>query len=75
MDEQNCLLNPDWEPTDRDEADVAESFRRQVAWQTAMAAKGVKVLSLGLSPSELVAEANRWWLKEGQHIPEAVKDR
>lgn len=68
MDEQNCLLNPDWEPTEAQERQLAASFERQVAWRRAMAARGIKVLALGLSPNEMVAEANRWWNEEGQAL-------
>lgn len=61
MDEQNCLLNPDWEPTEAQERQLAASFERQVAWRRAMAARGIKVLELGLTPEQLGAEADRWW--------------
>jgi hypothetical protein len=58
--------DPEWEPTEAEHAVLMEEFRRTVLWQKAMAAKGVKVLTLRLTPAEEHAAVARWWDEEGR---------
>ena len=58
--------DPDWEPSEAEHTALMEDFRRVVLWRKAMAARGIKVHSLRLSPVEEVAQMRRWWECEGR---------
>lgn len=59
------LRDPDWEPTEAEHQALMEDFRRTVLWQKAMAAKGVKVLALGMTPEQEGEAVRKWWRDEG----------
>lgn len=60
------LRNPEWEPSEAQEAAVAEDFRRTVLWRQAMVARGVKPYSLGLTVDQQHEAVQAWWRDEGQ---------
>jgi hypothetical protein len=57
--------DPNWEPSEAQEAALLEDFRRTVLWEQAMAAKGVKVLAQRLSPQQEHDAVEQWWREEG----------
>lgn len=63
--------DPNWEPSDDEHAALMEDFRRTVMWRQAMAIKGIKVLAMGLSPSQEHDAVERWWADEGRAAIEA----
>lgn len=67
--------DPEWEPSEAEEAAMLEDFRRVVLWQKAMAAKGVKVLAWRLSPQEELEAATKWWAEEGHSAFEVEAER
>jgi hypothetical protein len=54
-----------WEPSDEQHAALMEDFRRMVLWRKAMAARGVKVLGLRMTPREETQAMRKWWGEEG----------
>jgi sugar phosphate isomerase/epimerase len=67
--------DPNWEPSEAEEAAVLEDFRRTVLWEQAMAAKGVKVLAQRLSPQQEHDLVEAWWREEGAATYGAEIDR
>jgi hypothetical protein len=57
--------NPDFEPSDAEHAALMERFRRVVLWRQAMAARGIKVLAVAMTPAEETAAVLEWWAEEG----------
>ncbi len=47
-----------------------QDFRRIVLWRKAMAAKGIKVLAMGMTPAEEGASMRKWWAEEGEALHE-----
>ena len=62
-------LTAGWQPIraqpDHEHTALMEDFRRTVLWQQAMAAQGIKVLAMRLSPTEEHAAVECWWAEEG----------
>ena len=54
------LTDPDWLPTDAEELALLKSFAQRVAWEKAMAARGVRIHKLGLTPEQELAEIQAW---------------
>ena len=54
------LTDPDWLPSEADEQSIALAFAQRVAWEKAMAARGIKVHALDLTPEEEAAEIEAW---------------
>ena len=65
----------EWEPSDAEEAALLEDVRRTVAWQRAMAAKGIKVLALHLTLEQDSEAVEKWWHEEGERQLTAVEGR
>jgi hypothetical protein len=66
------LTDPDWLPTDTEELDILSSAERRVAWEKAMASRGVMILTLGLSPGEEQAQIDAWARNEMSLEPVAI---
>jgi hypothetical protein len=58
--------DPEWEPSEAEEAALLEDFRRTVLWRKAMAARGVKVTAMKLTPQQEHDAVTAWWLSEGR---------
>lgn len=61
MAETGNLRDPNWEPSEEQWNELDLSIARQLAWRKAMRERGVQVLKLGLTPTEMAREAARWW--------------
>lgn len=59
------LADPSFEPTDAQFAEITRDVARTVRWQKAMAARGVKVLELNLTPDEEFRRVEAWEREEG----------
>ena len=66
------LTDPEWLPTEEEEAEIVGAMAKSVAWEKAMAVRGVRVLALGLTPEqeEVAIEAwtNRGAARTGQEV-------
>jgi hypothetical protein len=67
--------DPDWEPDEAEHAALMEDFCRTVLWRQVMATRGIKVLSLRLSPADEHAAMEKWWAEEGHATHEADVSR
>ena len=67
--------DPNWEPSDTEHANLMEDFRRVVLWQKAMTARGIKVLTLRLTPQQEHEAVAKWWAEEGRMLHEAEANR
>ena len=54
------LTDPNWLPTDTEELQMLDSVARRVAWEKVMAARGIRVLTLGLTPEQEQAAVDSW---------------
>ena len=69
------LSRPNVEHSDREHAALMEDFRRTVLWRKAMAANGVKVLAMRLTPQQEHDAVAKWWAEEGHAHHEAEAAR
>ncbi|MGD9803439.1 MAG: hypothetical protein AB7E81_17740 [Hyphomicrobiaceae bacterium] len=67
--------DPNWEPSEVEEAELLEDIRRTVLWREAMARRGIRVLAKGLTPFEEAIEVQRWWEEEGHKLDTAGVER
>lgn len=71
MSSTGDFRDPNWEPSDEQHAALMEDFRRTVLWRKAMAAKGIKVLAMRLSPQDEADQMRKWWTDEGCTLDQA----
>lgn len=68
----NMLTDPDWSPSEADEQAIAATFAQRVAWEKAMAARGIKVHTLDLTPQEEAVEIEAWARKQDTGVAMVV---